>query len=126
MIRGIRGATTVEENDGQMIVQETEILLREMIKANGVKAEDVASVLISVTEDLTAAFPAAALRNIEGWAYVPVMCMREIPVPNSLPYCIRVMMTVNTTRSQEEICHIYLKNAVQLRPDLSLTKKTKI
>jgi chorismate mutase len=126
MIRGIRGATTVEENGGQAIVQETELLLREMIKANEVKAEDVASVLISVTEDLTAAFPAAALRNIEGWTYVPVMCMREIPVPNSLPYCIRVMMTVNTTKSQEEICHIYLKNAAQLRPDLSLTKKTKI
>jgi chorismate mutase len=126
MIRGIRGATTVEHNEELEITQATEELLREMIKANDVKAGDVASVLISATEDLTAAFPAKALRNIEGWTYVPVMCMREIPVPNSLPRCIRVMMTVNTEKAQNEIHHVYLREAIQLRPDLSLTGKKEV
>ena len=126
MIRGIRGATTIDYDEDRCITEATEELLREMIKANNVRACDVASVLISVTDDITAAFPAKALRNIEGWMYVPVMCMREIPVPNSLPRCIRVMMTVNTTKKQEEIRHIYLRNAVQLRPDLSLTREDKM
>jgi chorismate mutase len=126
MIRGIRGATTVVNNEAAEIIDATEELLREMIRANDVKANDVASVLISVTEDITAAFPAQALRRIEGWMYVPVMCMREIPVPHSLPRCIRVMMTVHTTKAQEEISHIYLREAVQLRPDLSLTRKKEL
>lgn len=126
MIRGIRGATTVTNNDASEIVDATEELLREMIRANDVKASDVASVLISVTDDLTAAFPAQALRRIEGWTYVPVMCMREIPVPGSLQRCIRVMMTAETPKAQEEVVHIYLRNAVQLRPDLSLTRKSEL
>lgn len=125
MIRGIRGAITVERNEAEEIVDATETLLKEMIRANDVTASDVSFVLISVTEDITAAFPAQALRRIEGWTYVPVMCMREIPVPNSLPRCIRVMMTVETTKKQEEISHIYLRDAVTLRPDLSLTKKNR-
>jgi chorismate mutase len=126
MIRGIRGAITVEHNEANEIVDATETLLREMIRANDVAASDVSFVLISVTEDITAAFPAQALRRLEGWTYVPVMCMQEIPVPNSLPRCIRVMMTVDTTKKQEEISHVYLRDAAVLRPDLSLTKKTEM
>jgi chorismate mutase len=126
MIRGIRGAITVERNEANEIVDATETLLREMIRANDVAASDVSFVLISVTDDITAAFPAQALRRLEGWTYVPVMCMREIPVPNSLPRCIRVMMTIRTTKKQEEISHIYLRDAMSLRPDLTLTKKTEM
>ena len=126
MIRGIRGAIRVEQNEAEEIVTATEILLREMIEANGVVADDVSFVLISVTDDINAAFPAQALRRIDGWTYVPVMCTREIPVPGSLPRCIRVMMTVATEKKQDEICHVYLKDAAILRPDLSLTKKTEM
>ncbi|GMB07875.1 chorismate mutase [Thermolongibacillus altinsuensis] len=126
MIRAIRGATTVENNDEQEIIAETEQLLKEMIRQNDVQAEDVVSVLISATEDLNATFPAKALRNIAGWTYVPVMCMREINVPNSLPKCIRVMMTVHTEASQRDVRHVYLRKAIQLRPDLSLTEKSEM
>jgi chorismate mutase len=118
LVRGIRGATTVTENDRSEMIEATEALVQEMIQANQVEADDVAQILISVTEDIDAAFPAAAVRRIEGWSYVPVMCMREIPVPNSIRKCIRVMMTVNTSIDQDKINHIYLKEAVALRPDL--------
>lgn len=118
MIRGIRGATTIIENSESEIVSKTEQLLREMILNNHVEPTSVASVFISVTEDITATFPAKAMRRIEGWTHVPVMCMREIPVPQSLPKCIRVMMHVNTSVAQENITHIYLGDAVCLRPDL--------
>ncbi|MFC5733633.1 chorismate mutase [Cytobacillus gottheilii] len=123
MIRGIRGATTVDEDSEKLILEETEILLKEIIKENKLEAEQVASVLFSVTEDLTACFPAKAMRAIDGWKYVPVMCTREIPVPESLSLCVRVMMHVNTDRSQQEINHVYLRNAISLRPDLAETEK---
>lgn len=119
MIRGVRGATTINENKEIEIVEATEILLRKMIEENSIDAEMVASVFISVTEDITAVFPAKAMRLIEGWKYVPVMCMREIPVESSLEKCIRVMMHVNTNISQKEVTHIYLGDAIKLRPDLN-------
>lgn len=118
MMRGIRGATTVRENDANEIIQETKRMIEEMAVKNEIKPEEIASVLISVTKDLDATFPAKALRLIDGWKYVPVMCMPEIEVPGSLPQCIRVMMTVNTNLNQKDVQHVYLNDAVQLRPDL--------
>ncbi len=118
MIRGIRGATTVQHNEAEEIIQETKKLLEKMSEVNKVEPEAIASVLISVTSDLNAAFPAKALRLIDGWKFVPVMCMPEINVPGSLAACIRVMMTVNTSQDQQEVEHIYLHEAVKLRPDL--------
>jgi chorismate mutase len=118
VIRGVRGAITVSSNTEESIVSATEELLAKMIEINNILPETVASVLISTTEDLNAAFPAKALRNFSGWTFVPVMCMREIAVPNSLELCVRIMMHVNTDVLQEKIGHIYLKGAKILRPDL--------
>lgn len=118
MSRGVRGATTVIENKETEIIENTIMLVEDMINQNNIHAEDVSHVFISVTKDLNATFPAKALRKIPGWKYVPVMCMAEIEVPNSLEKCIRIMMVVNTAKSQKDIKHIYHNNAVQLRPDL--------
>jgi chorismate mutase len=118
LIRGVRGAITVSQNAEEEIVAATERLLREVIGENNLSPESVASVLISVTEDINAAFPAKSLRLIDGWMFVPVMCMQEIPVPGSLPMCIRVMFHANTDARQDEIKHIYLEGAQVLRPDL--------
>ncbi|QIZ09719.1 chorismate mutase [Priestia megaterium] len=119
MIRGMRGAITVSQNTEEAIITATEELLEKIIEENHIQPELVASVFISTTEDINAVFPAKALRKFEGWTYVPVMCMQEMPVPNSLKMCVRIMMHVNTTQSQEEINHVYLKGAKVLRPDLS-------
>jgi chorismate mutase len=118
VIRGVRGAITVKRNSDTEIVNATERLLKELISKNQIIPEDVASIFISVTEDITSDFPAKAVRRFEGWSYVPVMCMREIPVPNSLELCIRVMIHLNTDKSQQDMEHIYLEGAKVLRPDL--------
>lgn len=122
MIRGIRGATTVSENVAGEILDKTEMLLREMVEANKVEPSDIATILITVTDDIDAVFPAKALRRLVGFTFVPVTCAKEIPVPDSLNKCIRVMMTVNTTLAPHEVKHIYQGGAVDLRPDLRLTK----
>lgn len=124
MLRGVRGATTVEHNSAALILSSTEELLATMIESNQIKPEAVASVFISTTDDITAVFPAKALRKFAGWTFVPVMCMKEISVPDSLNLCIRVMLHLNTDKAQQEIVHIYLKGAQSLRPDLEKKART--
>lgn len=118
MIRGVRGAITIRDNNEAEIVSATEKLLKQIILENEIVPERVASVFISVTDEITSVFPARALRLLDGWTFVPVMCMKEIPVPGSLKNCIRVMMHVNTDVDQADIAHIYLDGAEGLRPDL--------
>ncbi|TRY28146.1 chorismate mutase [Brevibacillus sp. LEMMJ03] len=118
-VRGIRGAITIENDTQDEIVSATKLLLEEMVSRNGVRADDIASILITTTEDIKATFPAQAARLLDGWQYVPLMCAREIPVPGSLPRCIRVMMHVNTDKAASEIHHVFMRDAVKLRPDLA-------
>ncbi|TFE03083.1 chorismate mutase [Jeotgalibacillus salarius] len=118
MIRGIRGATTTENDQEENVIHATLTLIEDMINKNNIEPEETASVFISTTDDLKSVFPAKALRKIAGWEYVPVMCMQEIPVVDALPQCIRVMVHVNTEKKQKEIQHIYHQEAVKLRPDL--------
>ncbi|HSP22183.1 MAG TPA: chorismate mutase [Planococcus sp. (in: firmicutes)] len=123
MIRGVRGAITVAADQPEEILKETRCLIMEMVKENNIDPDDVASVIISTTTDISSAFPAKAVRTIEDWTYVPVMCTHEMDVPGSMPLCIRVMMHVNTSIPQKEIQHIYLNEAVKLRPDLIKSKE---
>ncbi len=117
-IRGIRGATTVTADEPDLILQATRELLEAILAENeGMRPEDVASALFTVTEDLVSTFPAQAARQM-GWGLVPMMCAREIPVPGSLPRVIRVLVHWNTELQQDQITHVYLREAVKLRPDL--------
>lgn len=112
--RGIRGAITVEANTREDILAATQELLRRMIEANGVEAEEVASILFTTTPDLNAEFPAVAARRL-GWSEVALLCGHEMDVSGSLPKCLRILMLVNTERRAGEIVHVYLKEAENLR-----------
>ena len=117
-IRGIRGATTVTADEPDLILQATRELLEEILAENeGMQTEDIASALFTVTDDLASTFPAQGARQM-GWGLVPMMCAREIPVPGSLPRVIRVLVHWNTEVAQNKITHVYLRDAVKLRPDL--------
>ena len=117
-IRGVRGATTVAADEPELILQATRELLEEILEENeNMKPEDIASAVFTVTDDLVSTFPAQAARQM-GWSLVPMLCAREIPVPGSLPKVIRVLVHWNTDVPQSEITHVYLREAVKLRPDL--------
>jgi len=118
LVRGIRGATTVKKDRPEDVLKATRELLELMQKENAFTMEDIASVLFTVTSDIRSAFPAEAARAI-GWDKVPLLCFQEIEVPGALPRCIRVLVHINTDKSQEEIKHIYLREARQLRQDLA-------
>lgn len=117
-VRGLRGATTVTVDEESEVLAATEQLAKVIVAENNVAPEDIVSVIVSTTVDVKSTFPAKAIRLIEGWTYVPVICTHEIDVPGGMPLCIRILMHVNTTTPQSEINHIYQNEAIKLRPDL--------
>ena len=116
--RGVRGAISVPANTAEHILGATRELLTAMQQRNQFGPDDIAFVLFTATPDLDATFPPEAAR-LMGWKLVPMICAREIPVPGAMPRCIRVLLTIHTRRSPEEICHVYLGDAERLRPDLA-------
>ena len=116
--RGVRGATTAENNSPEEILTATRQLLALMIRQNGIEPDDVCSAVFSTTTDLDAEFPALAARQL-GWIDVALMCVNELDVPGSLRHCIRVLLHWNTDKPLEEIVHVYIKGAAGLRPDRS-------
>src|SRR5215207_4569288 len=118
MVRGVRGAITVEEDTAETILEATDEVLRLMIAANGILEDEVASILFTTTPDLTACFPAKAARNM-GWRRVALMGFQEADVSEGLKHCIRVLIHWNTTKSMDDIQHIFLRGAVALRPDIA-------
>ncbi|MEE9324971.1 MAG: chorismate mutase [Dehalococcoidia bacterium] len=114
--RGIRGATTAEANTKEAIVGTAKELLQNMIESNGIETDDVACAIFTTTEDLTAEFPALAARQL-GWDDVALLCGHEMNVPDGLPMCIRILLMVNTEKSADEIVHVYIKGAKNLRPE---------
>jgi chorismate mutase len=115
--RGIRGATTARANTHEDMLHATRELLERMVARNGVAVEDIASVMFTVTEDLDAVYPALAARQL-GWMDTALICAREIPVPDErVRRCIRVLMLVNTEKTAVQMRHVYLHEAVALRPD---------
>ena len=116
--RGIRGAITVTTDQPDLILAATQEMLGAILRANpSLQSKDIASALFTTTDDLISVHPALAARQM-GWGQVPMICAREIPVPGSLPRCVRVLVEWNTDRAQTAINHVYLRDAKSLRPDL--------
>lgn len=116
--RGVRGATTVDSDNREEILKATTQLLALMIRRNEIESADVASAIFTVTKDLQSEFPALAARQL-GWLEVPLLCGYEVSVDRSLPRCIRILLHWNTEREQSEINHVYVRDAIKLRPDLT-------
>jgi chorismate mutase len=119
--RAIRGATTAETNSAAAILAAARELLTHIIDANGVDVDDIASAIFTVTPDLTATFPARAAREL-GWQHAALLDAQEVPVPGSLPRCVRVLIHWNTDKRQAEVHHVYLRGAASLRPDLAINR----
>ena len=115
-VRGVRGATTAEANTREAILLATHELLRLMIEANNIQPDEVASAIFTTTLDLNADYPALAARAL-GWHDVALMCMHEMSVPHGLKQCIRILLHWNTAAAAQDVQHVYIKGAINLRPD---------
>lgn len=120
-LRGIRGATTVDEDTPAAIVDATRDLLVALIEENSIEAGEIAGVWFTTTADLHSEFPAVAARQL-GWVDVPLLCGQEMNVPpgnpRGVPRCVRVMILMNTQRRQEEMRFVYLRGATVIREEL--------
>ncbi len=119
-VRAIRGATTVDANNGSDIRNAVVELLDELSDVNNLDPAEIVSVTFTATADIDVVFPAAIARQRPGWNNVPLLDVQQMHVSGSLPMCIRVLAHVNTEMTQAEIRHIYLRGAKNLRPDWSL------
>lgn len=117
--RGIRGATTVERDEPPLVLDATRELLEEILRLNEIDDfGEIVSAVFTTTSDLNSTFPAEAARKL-GMDQVPLLCAGEIPVPGSMPHCIRILLHLNTSKPQSEIVHVYLREAKRLRPDVT-------
>lgn len=119
-VRGIRGATSVNENTATSMIEAVNELIDEIEAHNQIKAEDIVCVFFTTTTDLDAIFPAAAARKRPGWNHVPLIDLQQMYVPGSLKRCIRILIQVNTSLPQSAVTHCYLRQARDLRPDLNI------
>ena len=118
-VRALRGATTADRDERHAVIGATAELLRALIDQNNVHKDDLISMIFTATPDLSAAFPAAAAREL-GLDEVPLLCSVEIGVPDAIPRCIRVLIHLNTTHAAAELRHVYLGGATELRSDLDV------
>jgi chorismate mutase len=116
-VRALRGATSVVEDTPEQVTERTQELLGELLRRNGLVHDDVISAIFTVTADVRSMFPATAARGI-GFGDVPLLCAQEIPVPGSMPRVLRVLLHVHTSRTRDELRHVYLHEAQVLRDDL--------
>ncbi|MGO9341750.1 MAG: chorismate mutase [Acidimicrobiales bacterium] len=116
-VRALRGATTVDSDTPEQVTARTQQLLTAMLERNGVAHEDLISVILTATPDVVSIFPALAARQL-GLGDVPLLCARELDVVGATPRCLRVLMHLSTTRARDELHHVYLEGARELRDDL--------
>ncbi|MER7544270.1 chorismate mutase [Actinomadura sp.] len=117
-VRAVRGATQIDADDRDQILEATTELVSEVMARNGLTTDDVISVIFTVTPDLTAEFPALAARKL-GFHEVPLLCATEIGVPGALPRVIRLMAHIETDRPRSDVQHVYLRGATALRLDIA-------
>lgn len=114
--RAIRGATTADSNTAEDIHEATTEMLRTLLSLNSIQADDLVSLFFTTTTDLNATFPAVAAREL-GLEQIPLMCAHEMNVPGALDMVVRVLVHVNTEKKPSEVRHVYLKRAIELRPE---------
>ncbi len=116
-VLALRGATTLDRDEREHLLERVEQLLAEMMSRNDLQHDDLISMLFTATDDVHSVFPALAARHM-GFGDVPLICARELDITGGMPLCIRVLMHVNTARQRSELRHVYLEQARSLRDDL--------
>jgi len=116
-VRAVRGATTIEVDRREQVIERTQELVRAVLERNAIEPDDIISIVFTATDDVRSAFPAEAAREA-GLTQVPLMCARELDIVDGIERCIRIMVHAYTERAHDALRHPYLHGARQLRTDL--------
>ena len=120
-VRAVRGATQLEVDEREHMLERVAELVTEVLGANGLSVDDFISIIFTSTDDLVSEFPAYAARQL-GFSEVPLMCARELEIEGSMPRVVRLMAHVETDLPRADITHVYLHGAANLRRDLARVK----
>ncbi len=118
----IRGATQLEQDERQHLLERTTELVRTVLRENSLSTDDLISIVFTATDDVRSEFPAYAARVL-GLDDVPLMCARELEIEGSLPRVVRLMMHVETDLTRAQVTHVYLHGAAHLRRDLNRVRE---
>lgn len=116
-VRALRGATTLESDDREHLLERTQELISAILDRNDLHEDDLISIIFTATDDITAAYPAEAAR-VAGITHIPLLCARELDIDGGISLCVRILVHAYTDRSPRELRHPYLHEARQLRTDL--------
>lgn len=116
-LRALRGATTVDADTPEQVIERVTALLEQLFEANDIDHDDLVSIIFTATDDIHSVFPALAARKF-GLGDVPLLCARELDIVDGTPRCIRVLVHLETERSRADLRHVYLEGARHLRDDL--------
>jgi chorismate mutase len=117
-VRAIRGATQLENDVREHMLDRVAEMVQDVIDSNGLSVDDFISILFTATSDLVSESPAYAARKL-GFTDVPLICARELEVEGSMPRVVRMLAHVETDLPRDQITHVYLHGAASLRRDLS-------
>lgn len=117
-VRAVRGATQLDCDDREHLLERVAEMVRDVMAANDLAVDDFISILFTATSDLHSEFPAYAARLL-GFVDVPLMCARELEIDGSMPRVVRMLAHVETELPRSEITHAYLHGAANLRRDLA-------
>lgn len=121
-VRAIRGATQLEEDAREHMLERVAEMVRQVIDSNQLAVDDFISIIFTATSDLTSEFPAYAARRL-GFDDVPLICARELEVEGSMPRVVRMLAHVESDRPKSKITHVYLHGAAHLRRDLTRVRE---
>ncbi len=116
-VRAVRGATTLDRDDRDHLIERTQELIHLVFERNGLSEDDLVSIVFTATMDIDSGFPAEAAREA-GFVHTPLLCARELEVDGGIARCVRVLVHAYSERDKHEMRHVYLHDARQLRTDL--------
>ena len=108
----------MDRDSEEEILAATRELLTVLLDENGLQPSLVVSAFFTCTPDLHAAFPAQAAREL-GLNDAALLCAAEIDVRGALQRCIRALLHIETDLRQDELRHVYLREAAALRPEFA-------
>lgn len=115
--RAIRGATQVDADDKEQVLEATRELVSEVMESNKLVSDDVISIIFSTTRDIASVAPALAARQL-GLHDPALLCLQEMHVEGALPRLVRLLAHVETELTREQVRNVYLRGTDVLRRDV--------
>ncbi|GLY32407.1 chorismate mutase [Kineosporia sp. NBRC 101731] len=116
-VRAIRGATAVDVDEREHVLERTRELVSEVMEANKLDQDSIISIIFTATQDVSSVAPALAARQL-GLNDPALICVQEMHVEGAMPMLVRLVAHVETELDRDQVRNRYLRGTDQLRVDV--------